>query len=51
MRGVKTIRSVRAVAAGRAFVQSLRRGHFELTADLPVHDRVRAAFTELAPAL
>ena len=51
MRGLKTISSLRDVAAGHAFVQNLRRGHYELTVDLPVHDRVRAAFAELAPFL
>jgi transposase, IS6 family len=51
MRGLKTIRSLRAVAAGHAFVQNLRRGHYELTADVPPHDRVRVAFTELAACL
>jgi transposase, IS6 family len=51
MRGLKTIRSLRTVAAGHAFVQNLHRGHYELTADLPVHDRVRAPFNELAPCL
>ncbi len=48
MRGLKTIRSLRTIAAGHAFVQNLRRGHYEITADQPVHDRVRVAFTELA---
>jgi IS6 family transposase len=47
MRGLKTIRSLRAIAAGRAFMQNLRRGHYELTADVPAHDRVRVAFTDL----
>ena len=51
MRGLKTIRSLRAVAAGHAFVQNLRRGHYELTVDLPAQDRVRVAFDELALAL
>ena len=51
MRGLKTIRSLRTIAAGHAFVQNLRRGHYEITADLPVHDRVRVAFAELAPCL
>lgn len=51
MRGVKTIRSLRVIAAGHAFVQNLRRGHYEHTADLAAHDRVRAAFTELADCL
>jgi transposase-like protein len=47
-RGMKTIRSVRTIAAGHAFVQNLRRGHYELTADVPAHDRVRVAFGDLA---
>jgi len=51
MRGVKTISSLRVIAAGHAFVQNLRRGHYELTIEAPDHDRVRLAFTELAPCL
>ena len=35
MRGLKTIRSLRTVAAGHAFVQNLRRGHYELTVVRP----------------
>jgi transposase, IS6 family len=49
MRGLKTIRAGRTIAAGHAFVQNLRRGHYEITAELPVHDRVRTAFDELTP--
>jgi IS6 family transposase len=37
MRDVKTSRSLRTVAAGHAFVQNLRRGHYEITLDVPVH--------------
>jgi transposase-like protein len=51
MRGLKRTTSARTFAAGHAFVQNLRRGHYELTADVPVHDRVRAAFTELVSCL
>lgn len=51
MRGLTTIRSLRAVAAGHAFVQNLRRGHYEITVDLPVHDRIRGAFAQLAAPL
>ena len=51
MRGLKTIRAARTIAAGHAFVQNLRRGHYEITAELPVHDRVRTAFDELTPCL
>jgi IS6 family transposase len=51
MRGLKWIRSATTTAAGSAFVQNLRRGHYELTVDVPTHVRVRAAFTELAVRL
>jgi IS6 family transposase len=51
MRGVRTMRSLRTVAAGHAFVQNLRRGHYEITVDVPVQDRVRVAFTDLARCL
>jgi transposase, IS6 family len=51
MRCMKTIRSLRTIAAGHAFVQNLRRGHYELTADVPDHDRLPVAFAALAPSL
>jgi transposase, IS6 family len=51
MRGLKTIGAARTIAAGHAFVQNLRRGHYEITAEVPVQDRVRAAFDELTPCL
>jgi transposase-like protein len=51
MRGMKTIRSLGTIAAGHAFVQNLRRGHYELTAEVPVHDRVRVTFGDLARCL
>jgi len=51
MRGLKRIASARTTAAGHAFVQNLRRGHYKLTVDMPVHDRVRAAFDQLAVCL
>ena len=51
MRGLKQLASARRIVTGHAFVQSLRRGHYELTADLPLHDRVRSAFDELAACL
>jgi IS6 family transposase len=51
MRGLKTIRALRTVAAGHAFVQNLRSGHYDITTDLPVGDRVRAAFAELVLCL
>ena len=51
MRGLKTLRSLRTIAAGHAFVQNLRRAHYEITVDVLAHHRVRVAFTELMLAL
>ena len=51
MRGLKRLASARTVAAGHAFVQNLRRGHYAITADLPIRDRVRVAFDDLARSL
>jgi hypothetical protein len=34
MRGLKRLASARTVSAGHAFVQNLRRGHYELTVDV-----------------
>ena len=51
MRGLKTISSLRTVATGHAFVQNLRRGHYEITVDVPGHDRIRVAFDGLAGCL
>ena len=51
MRGLKRQRSVRILAAGHAFVQNLRRGHYEFVHDHPPNDRVRIAFDVLATAL
>jgi IS6 family transposase len=48
MRGLKRLASARTIAAGHAFVQNLRRGHYAITVDLPVRDRLRVAFDELA---
>jgi transposase-like protein len=36
MRGLKRLASARTIAAGHAFVQNLRRGHYAITADLPM---------------
>ena len=49
MCGIKTDRSLRIIAAGHAFFQNLRRGHYELATDATARDRVAVAFTELAP--
>ena len=51
MRGLRQDRSARIVIAGNAFVQNLRRGHYELAVEEPVTRRVAVAFAELALAL
>jgi hypothetical protein len=48
MRGLKQVASARTISTGHAFVQNPRRVHYAIAVDLPVHDRVRAAFEELA---
>ena len=50
MRGLRTDRTAQVVIAGHAFMQNLRRGHYELGLDSPTRPRVAAAFTELARA-
>jgi hypothetical protein len=39
------------IIAGHAFIQNLRRGHYELGFDASPATRVAIAFTELAPAI
>ena len=51
MRGLKQDRSARVVIAGHAFVQNVRRGHYELAVEAPVNRRVAVAFDELALAI
>jgi transposase-like protein len=51
MRGLKRDRNAGIVVAGHAFVQNLRRGHYELAVEESVTRRVAAAFDELALAI
>jgi hypothetical protein len=51
MRGLRTGRTAQTIIAGHAFMQNLRRGHYELGVDAPRSLRVVAAFTELATAI
>jgi IS6 family transposase len=51
MRGLEQDRSARVVIAGHAFVQNLRRGHYELAVDEPTSRRVAVAFDELVLAI
>jgi transposase-like protein len=51
MRGLKQDRSARAVIAGHAFVQNVRREHSELAVEEPVILRLAVGFDELALAI
>jgi transposase-like protein len=51
MRGLKRDRSARVIIAGYAFLQNVRRGHYELAAGAPANRRVAVAFDELALAV
>ena len=51
MRGLKRFRSAARIVAGHAFVQNLRRGHYELVTEAPPRLRLATAFTELALAI
>ena len=51
MRGLRTDRTAQVIIAGHAFMQNLRRGHYELAVDAPPATRVAAAFAELAHAI
>jgi hypothetical protein len=48
MRGLKTDRTASIVIRGHAFIQNLRRGHYELGREADHHQRIAAAFAELA---
>ena len=51
MRGLKRLRSAQVISSGHAFVQNLRRGHYELATDTDPNRRLAAAFTGLARAI
>jgi hypothetical protein len=51
MRGLKQDRNTRVIIAGHAFVQDVRRGHYELAVDEPAGRRLAIAFEELALAI
>jgi hypothetical protein len=51
MRGLRTDNTAQVIIAGHAFVQNLRRGHYELAIGAPPATRVAAAFAELARAI
>jgi transposase-like protein len=51
MRGLKTAHGARIIIAGHAFIQNIRRGHYQLGVDEAATLRVAAAFDELALAI
>jgi IS6 family transposase len=48
MRGLKQLRCARVITAGHAFIQNIRRRHYELGAEETVNLPILAAFDELA---
>jgi transposase, IS6 family len=51
MRRLKRDRSATVVIVGHAFIQNVRRGHYELAVDEPAGRRVAVALDELALAI
>jgi IS6 family transposase len=51
MRGLKTDHGAKSSSPGHAFIQNIRRGHYELGVDEAVTFQVAAAFDELALAI
>jgi transposase-like protein len=51
MRGLKRDRTTRVIVAGHAFIQNLRRGHYDLGTNVQPASRLADAFDELALAI
>jgi IS6 family transposase len=51
MRGLKTDRTAQVIIAGHAFVQNLRRDHYDIEPETAPSSRLAAAFTKLFQAL
>jgi hypothetical protein len=51
MRGLKQDGSATVIIKGHAFMQNVRRGHYELAVEAPIGVRVAVAFGELAAAI
>jgi hypothetical protein len=51
MRGLHTDRTAQVVINGLAFLQNVRRGHYELATESPGQLRVAATFIKLASAI
>ncbi len=48
MRGLKQLRCARVISAGHAFIQNIRRGHYELGVEEIINLRIPVAFNKLA---
>ena len=51
MRVLRTDRTAQTIIAGHAFVQNLRRGHYDIATDAPSRHRLRIAFDDLATTI
>ncbi len=51
MHGLKRLRSAQVISTGHAFVQNLRRGHYELATDVDCRHRLATAFAKFALAV
>jgi transposase-like protein len=51
MRHLRNDRTATVIIRGHTFIQNLRRGHYHLTAKIPVSLRLAAAFDELSQAI
>jgi transposase-like protein len=51
MRGLKQVRSLRVISLGHAFIQNVRRGHYELATNIDPSQRLATAFAERALAV
>jgi len=51
MRGLTRLSPARVISAGHAFIQNIRRGHYDLKVEEPTTLWVAAAFNELALAI
>jgi hypothetical protein len=51
MRGLQSERTAQVIIAGQAFMQNLRRGHYELSVEASPAERITAAFNELVQAI
>lgn len=51
MRSLKQDRNTRVIVVGHAFIQNVRRGHYEVAVEEPTNRRLAVAFDELALAI